>query len=156
MVKKHPLFEIYGEQQVSAFGIEVLRTVVIPELLGEETSSILYWSGRKLARHYFVEQITDLPLFFERAGWGELELKEEKKDACSLVLTSDLISARLKDDEQASFSLESGFLAEQFEYLTKCVAECYTEVKTGKTKKILFQIKWDPQDPSPVHSNSSF
>lgn len=151
MKKRNPQFEIYGEQMVSAFGIELLRNVVIPELLGDETHSILYWSGRKLARHYLVETISELSLFFERAGWGNLSIKEEKKDSAIIILTSELIEARLKDDETAAFSLEAGFLAEQFEHLKKCVAEAFTEVKTGRNKRVEFQLKWDLQDPSPIH-----
>jgi predicted hydrocarbon binding protein len=147
MKKKHPQMETYGEYLVSAFGLELLRTVVIPELLGDETPSILYWSGRKLARHYLLQELTDLPLFFERAGWGSLEIKEEQKDKCWLTLTSELIEARLKVDESPVFSLEAGFLAEQFEQIKGFTTETFTEPKPSRHKKIEFQVKWDLKDP---------
>lgn len=145
--QKYPQMETYGEHQVSAFGFELLRTVLIPELLGDETPSILYWSGRKLARHYPLNDLSELPLFFERAGWGNLEIQDEQKDKCGIWLSSELIEARLKLDETPVFSLEAGFLAEQFEQIKGFTTEAYTEPKPNRHKKIEFQIKWDLKDP---------
>jgi predicted hydrocarbon binding protein len=148
MKQKHPpIMETYGEYQVSAFGLELLRTVLIPEILGDETPSILYWSGRKLARLYPLQELSDLPLFFERAGWGTLGIKEEQKDKCWLTLSSELIEARLKVDETPVFSLEAGFLAEQFEQIKGFTTETFTEPKPNRHKKIEFQVKWDLKDP---------
>jgi predicted hydrocarbon binding protein len=147
MKNKHPQMETYSEHQVSAFGLELLRTVLIPELLGDETPSILYWSGRKLARLYPLNELSDLPLFFERAGWGKLEIAEEQKDKCWLTLSSELIEARFKLDDSPVFSLEAGFLAEQFEHIKGFTTEAFTEPKPNRHKKIEFQVKWDLKDP---------
>ncbi|WEG13946.1 YslB family protein [Pullulanibacillus sp. KACC 23026] len=147
MEKRLPQIEVIGNTNVSAFGLELLRTVVIPELLGDETHPILYWAGRRLARQYPLQDVADLPAFFEKAGWGQLELKESKKDHCLYFLTSELIEARIKDDEHTTFSLETGFLAEQYERLTQYKAEAIMEVKTGKQKRAEIQIQWDLKDP---------
>ena len=147
MKQKYPQMETYGDHQVSAFGLELLRTVLIPDLLGDETLSILYWSGRKIARHYPLNELSDLPLFFERAGWGNLEINEEQKDKCRVTLSSELIEARLKLNETPVFSLEAGFLAEQFEQIKGFTTETFTEPKPNRQKKIEFQVKWDLKDP---------
>ncbi|GAY75046.1 hypothetical protein NBRC111894_600 [Sporolactobacillus inulinus] len=62
--------------------------------------------------------------------------------------SSALVEARIKDFPNTdSFSLESGFIAEQIQHQTGCIAETYMEVKNGRQKKIVFQVKWDAKDP---------
>ena len=52
---------------------------MIPEILGEETPKILYWAGKKLARKYPLESISEIIDFFKQAGWGDLQIVKEKQ-----------------------------------------------------------------------------
>lgn len=142
----HPMTEHYGDLQTPAFGYELLRNALIPELLGEESALILYWSGRKLARIYPFETSEAIIVFYKQAGWGDLELVDKNKNQMIYELHSNIIQSRIKDNPDAVFTLEAGFLAEQIQQQTGCVTEAYTEVKTGKEKKVSFLLKWDKKD----------
>ncbi|MCO7175979.1 YslB family protein [Sporolactobacillus kofuensis] len=142
-----PQPEHYGDATVPAFGYELIRNVLIPELLGKETASILYWSGRKLARQYPLNNEQEIITFFERAGWGTLEQVSKSKNTMTFECTSPLVESRIKDyPDSGSFSLEAGFIAEQIQHQNGYVAETYMEMKTGRQKKVIFLIKWDVKD----------
>jgi predicted hydrocarbon binding protein len=148
MKRALPQIEHYSGLEVSSFGIELLRSVLLPELLGDDLEPILYWSGRKLARLYPFNTIDDCIAFFDKAGWGRLEVVEESRGKMQLELSSELVSARLIDDPDAAFTLESGFLAEALQNIKGYCAEAYTEIKNSRNnKKVLFLIKWDTKDP---------
>jgi predicted hydrocarbon binding protein len=147
MKKELPKIEIYSGQEVPAFGFELMKSVLLPELLGDDAGAILYWSGRKLARLYPFDTIEDVVLFFEKAAWGTLILVDESRGKLKFELSSDLITARLHDDPDAVFTLEAGFLAEQIQRIKGYSAEAYTEVKHGRQKKIEFIVKWDVREP---------
>jgi predicted hydrocarbon binding protein len=142
-----PKIEAYSGEVVSAFGYELLRTVLLPELLGEETAAILYWSGRKLARHYPFNTVDEIVSFFEKATWGNLVFKEESRGKAQFMLHSDFVEARIKDNHQAVFSLEAGFLAEQLHHIKGYVTESFAEVKSGRDKKVMINVQWDMKDP---------
>ncbi|GGE42384.1 hypothetical protein GCM10011391_21470 [Pullulanibacillus camelliae] len=144
---EHPRIETYGDKQVPAFGFELLRTVLLQELLGEETEPILYWSGRKLARAYPCANNDELILFFERAAWGTLELVSETRGKIKFELRSDLIDARFKNKSDYHYSLESGFLAEQIQTIKGYTADAQVEVKGSRDRKVTFLIAWDLKDP---------
>ncbi|WP_028982758.1 YslB family protein [Sporolactobacillus terrae] len=147
-----PQPEHYGDATVPAFGYELIRNLLIPELLNKETAPILYWSGRKLARRYPLENEQQIIDFFTRAGWGHLQQVSQSKNKTTFECSSALVEARIKDFPNTdSFSLESGFIAEQIQHQTGCVTETYMEVKNGRQKKIVFQVKWDAKDH--VHNN---
>ncbi|MTT31702.1 DUF2507 domain-containing protein [Terrilactibacillus sp. BCM23-1] len=148
MKKKYnqPKPEHYSNTQIPAFGYELLRSALLPEILGEEMSMILYWSGRNLARKYPLSTIDDLIHFFDQAGWGRLELIEKAKSKMTFHLHSDLIQSRIKDNPEIPFTLESGFLAEQIQTQQGFITETYTEVKNGKDKKVIFLVRWDNKD----------
>lgn len=141
-----PKIETYGEVTLPAFGYELFRSVLLPELLGEEQESLLYWAGRKVARQYKLHTIQDIIEFFHYAGWGHLTHEEKGKNQMTFQLSSDIVSARLKNDPNASFTLEAGFLAEQIQQQLGLAAEAYNEVKTGKVKMVTFYVKWDKKD----------
>ncbi|MCL1630564.1 YslB family protein [Sporolactobacillus sp. CPB3-1] len=143
-----PQPEHYGEATVPAFGYELIRSLLIPELLGKETASILYWSGRKLARQYPLENEQQVIDFFDRAGWGTLSLISKTKNKMTFECSSPLIASRIHDyPDSGSFSLEAGFIAEQIQRQTGYVAESYMETKNGKQKKVVYSVKWDAKDP---------
>jgi hypothetical protein len=148
-----PQPEHYGDATVPAFGYELIRNLLIPELLGKETASILYWSGRKLARQYPLDNEQQIIDFFNRAGWGNLEQVNKAKNKTIFECSSPLVEARINDfPDSGNFSLESGFIAEQIQHQTGCVAETYMEIKTGRQKKVVFLIKWDAKDPVEVEN----
>ncbi|WP_241156884.1 YslB family protein [Bacillus sp. FJAT-42376] len=133
------------ELHVPAFGHELLREVLLPEILGQEYPSMLYWAGRKLARHYPLETAEELPQFFALAGWGTLSLIHRKQGEMEFELSSDLIDARFKSQKEPSFQLEAGFLAEQVQTIGKHAAEAYEQVKR-RSGKVMLTVKWDKKD----------
>lgn len=139
--------EHFGEAEVPAFGYELIRTVLLPELLGKEQASILYWSGRKIARLYPMEKEEDLVVFFQKAGWGELKLTDQGKNKMVFELNSPLVASRIKDHPgSVLFTLEAGFLAEQIQTIRGYMAETYSDIHTGHNKKVIFNVKWDNRD----------
>ncbi|MDD9147873.1 MULTISPECIES: YslB family protein [unclassified Sporolactobacillus] len=144
----YPQPEHFGDASVPAFGYELIRNELIPELLGEETASILYWSGRKIARHYPLDNEEQLADFFTQAGWGTLTMLEKGKSKITFDCRSALIESRIKDHpESVSFALEAGFIAEQMQRILGFMAESYTDIRKGREKKALFTVKWDAKDP---------
>lgn len=138
-------YETLQHLHVPAFGYELIREILVPDLLGKETPSILYWAGKQLARRYPLETLDDVIAFFEKAGWGTLAVAKEGKDELELELSGALIAARMAMKEDCSFQLEAGFLAQQVERQKRCVAEAYEQQKK-RAKHVLFTVKWDRKD----------
>lgn len=132
-------------QGVPAFGYELIREILIPDILGRETTTILYWAGKGLARKYPLQSISEIMNFFTDAGWGTLRLKAEKKDELEFELTSELIKQRFKNQPNCSFQLEAGFLAQQIEMQKEVVTESYEHPKK-RSQTVLFTVKWDKKD----------
>lgn len=126
----------------STFGIELIRDYVLMDLLGTDYRHVIYWAGKRLAREFPVLSAEEAPPFFHEAGWGHLELKKQKGNSLSFLLTPPE-STRL-DRPAGYFQLEAGFLAEQFSRLNGCVAEGYAELNKTHVQ-ILIEI--DPKDP---------
>jgi predicted hydrocarbon binding protein len=130
---------------ISAFGSELIRQILLPELLGKETANILYWAGKSLARRYPLETMPDIIAFFEKAGWGTLSIVEERSDELHVELTGPIITARFALHENCTFQLEAGFLAQQIEHQKRRVAEAFEQQKK-RVNKVLIIIKWDRKD----------
>lgn len=130
---------------VSQFGYELVREILIPELLGKDTAEILYWAGKRLARKYPLADLDETIRFFHDAGWGRLMIKEETRKEMVLELGSELISSRLKNNPNTTFQLEAGFLAQQIELQKKATAEAF-EHPNKRSFRIQFTIKWDKND----------
>jgi predicted hydrocarbon binding protein len=130
---------------VTAFGYELVREVLLPELLGKDTPEILYWAGKRLARKYPLSTLDETFRFFHDAGWGALTIKEESRKEMVIELSSELISSRLKNNPNTTFQLEAGFIAQQMEQQKKVTAEAF-EHPNKKSSKILFTVKWDKSD----------
>ncbi|WP_449621212.1 YslB family protein [Robertmurraya sp. Marseille-Q9965] len=131
---------------VPLFGYELIREILIPGLLGKETSAILYWAGKDLARKFPLQSMNELVEFFQNAGWGHLTITNEAKNELEVELTSILTSKRAQKKDTSTFQLEAGFLAQQIEFQKNVIAECYEHPKK-RAKKIIFTIKWDRKDP---------
>ncbi|WP_442595334.1 YslB family protein [Neobacillus sp. D3-1R] len=130
---------------IPSFGYELVREELLTNILGKDAPDILYWSGKRLARSYPLDSLSDIIQFFERAGWGELAIKREASNEISFTLTSPLIIHRLQQNKDSHFKLETGFLAQQIELQTEMLAEAYEQIhkKVGLVEII---VRWDKKD----------
>lgn len=133
------------EMEVSAFAYELIKEVVIPDLLGSEYSSMMYWAGKNIARKFPLDSWNDIPAFFQEAGWGNLALVEAKKNKIEFTLDGPLVSNRLKHQKNPSFQMEAGFIAEQIQMLNNNIAESYELIKK-RADKVELTVKWDLKD----------
>lgn len=135
--------EAEGEFTLSGTGFELLRDDLLPDILGKETDEILYWAGRRLARKYPCKTMDKITLFFKEAGWGILTKKKDSKKELTAELTSSIVEGRIQSRKNPSFSIESGFLAEQLEQMIDCTAEAQYTIKK-KDNKVMFIVRWEP------------
>nr|WP_295972770.1 YslB family protein [uncultured Bacillus sp.] len=132
---------------VPAFGYELIREILLPEILGPESPEILYWAGKQLARKFPLEDFTAVEDFFEKAGWGHLNVLQEKNQELELELSSQLITDRLQSKGVHHFQLEAGFIAQQIENQKELIAESF-EHPRKRGGKVRFTVKWDKKDPA--------
>lgn len=133
------------EISVPSFGYELLREEVLTNILGKDSPDILYWSGKKLARSYPLPSLTEITLFFEKAGWGQLIMKKEQKNELFFELTSPLISNRIQKQKDSHYKLEAGFIAQQIEIQTGMITEAYEQVQK-KLETVEIIVRWDHKD----------
>ncbi|GEL07175.1 DUF2507 domain-containing protein [Salisediminibacterium halotolerans] len=127
---------------VPAFSYKLLRNDVLPELLGEDESVILYYIGRTLARkHADNWRENGVPIFFQEAGWGLLDELKTKANRKTYVLSVDFAAS------DTSFALETGFLAQVTENETGHVTEATYEVKETNPQLVHIYVKTDRKDP---------
>ncbi|MFC7371300.1 YslB family protein [Fictibacillus iocasae] len=129
---------------VTEFAYELLRSEILPDLLGKEERNILYWTGRQLARKFPLSSIEEVQSFFHDAAWGTLEMEEASKSEMIFMLTSDLIKQRFENVGTPVFGLEAGFLAEQMQSQKKCITEAYETLK--KKGRVSITVQWDKKD----------
>lgn len=120
--------------------------MVLPDLLDKNTTELLYWAGKRLARKYPLTSTNDIISFFEQAGWGYLSIKKETKSKIDFELTSDLLNKRFESNETVHFQLEAGFLAEQIQLQKQFITEAFEHPKK-RAAKVTFTVKWDTKDP---------
>ncbi|KKI91789.1 hypothetical protein WQ54_13185 [Bacillus sp. SA1-12] len=133
------------EIQVPAFSLELLRDVLLPEILGQDHQQMLYWAGKGIARKYPVQSTEELTAFFEAAGWGNLILLHNKKNEMEFELSGELVSIRLNKTDDCTFQLEAGFIAEQLQSMNKYITETYEQIKK-RAGKVIFIAQWDQKD----------
>ncbi len=129
----------------SVLSVEVLRDALIPNLLGDESSGILYWAGKDLARQFPVGSTEDLVTFFEQAGWGHLVLIKATEDLVTYELTGEPVARRSAAIKKPDFMLETGFLAEQAVQRTSCISEAKITFQNRMRLRIVVTI--DHQQP---------
>lgn len=127
------------EHSLPSFGYHLIRNVLLQQMFGEEYESILYWSGKSLAREYPLHSLDEVAHFFSKAGWGTLTLKKEGRQ--EWVLQLDGIERSVL--QRTSYRLEAGFLAEQVQSQKGFITEAL-EIK--KRDKIIFEVRWDRSD----------
>lgn len=116
------------ELQTSGAGFDVLRYLALPDLLGNEAPTLLYFMGKNLARKFEINSIDDITYIFEMLGIGKMELVKEKKQEKIFHLLSDSVVLRLKGPLEADFRLEAGFLAEAVQMIDGIECECKEEI----------------------------
>ncbi len=125
---------------------ELIREILVPDLLGQELPSILYWSGKNLARRFPLQTEEEIIEFFNIAGWGELSIVEIKQTSVEFQIRGEFITARNKSRKGTSYQLEAGFLAQQYEQLQHLVTEAYEDQKK-RNNVVYITVKWDKKDP---------
>ena len=118
------------ELHTAGAGYDILRYVALPELMGDEAPTLLYFMGKNLARKFELTSVDDVYYIFEKLGIGKLEMVKEKKHEKVFHLLADSIVLRLKTDApiEADFRLEAGFLAEAMQSIDGIECECIEEV----------------------------
>ncbi|KRM95714.1 hypothetical protein FC24_GL001942 [Loigolactobacillus rennini DSM 20253] len=114
---------LHAVTQPETLGYELLRDILLPDLLGQEAPGILYWAGKDLARRLPLQKLADLPTFFEQFNFGHLTLSQQTKNRYIYRLAGGQVKQRQKAFAQADFQLEAGFLAQQTQQITQAVAE---------------------------------
>lgn len=136
---------VSDEETVTIFSKELLRDLLIPDLLGKEHAQILYWSGKQLARKFPLSSIEEIAEFFRNAGWGNLEEIKKTKNESEFILDGPIVERRFDLNADCEFQLESGFLAEQIQNQKKRITEAAFETKR-KSGKVKIIVRWDPKD----------
>ncbi|OCA91320.1 hypothetical protein A8F94_05525 [Bacillus sp. FJAT-27225] len=132
-------------ETVSKFGYELIREVLLPELLGKNAPEIMYWAGKLLARKYPLNSVDEIKAFFARASWGDLSVTKETKHEMEFELSTVLLASRVTSKAETYFQLEAGFLAQQIELQKGVIAEAF-EHPVKKSKLASFTVKWDSKD----------
>lgn len=109
-------------------GYDILRYVSLPDILGTESKTLLYFAGKNLVRKLDITTMEDIYQAFEKLGWGRLELIKERKKELVFHLMADSVVQRLKAPFDIDFRLEAGFLAEAMQQLKDIECECTEEI----------------------------
>lgn len=127
----------------NAFAVNLLRDLLIPDILQEDTSSILYWAGKNMARKYPLPLEDQLITFFLSSGFGELTKVTQKDSKQTWQLSGEFVKNRfIANKKLPDFNLEAGFLAQQIEQLNKIATEANFKVnKRDKTVLITIQTE---------------
>lgn len=112
----------------SGAGYDILRYIGLPELLGEEKNTLLYFMGKNLARKFNIQTLDDIYFLFDQLGWGKLELTKQKKREYTFQLLADAIVLRLKAPFDTDFRLEAGFLSEALHLVEDRECECVENI----------------------------
>lgn len=113
---------------------QLYRDFLLPTILGDDNATILYWAGKRIARHYDLTDLDDLVEFFNMAEFGKLEKVKERRSSTVFELSGQTIEDRLNSDSK-EFSLESGMIAEAVEKATGRVTESEINI-LAKNKKV--------------------
>lgn len=121
-------------------GITLLRDRLLPNLLKEDEGDILYWAGKELARSFRFSSIEDILQTMESHSFGSVELIEKKRSFYQFHLSGSVVSTRLKQNANATFHLETGFLAQAIQEVTQVYSEgTYRLIKKGSIIELTVQ-----------------
>ncbi|MFS0672985.1 YslB family protein [Ornithinibacillus sp. 179-J 7C1 HS] len=121
--------ELLEKIQSTGAGYDLIRYISLPDIFGSESDALLYFMGRSLARKFNLQALGDIIFFFEKVGWGRLELFKEKSNKLEFHLLADSVVQRLAMPIETEFRLEAGFLAEAISILKGVECECVEEIR---------------------------
>ncbi|WP_164668440.1 YslB family protein [Virgibacillus doumboii] len=130
---------LLDDLHTSGAGYDILRYISLPELLGTESNTLLYFMGKNLARKLEIQTISDIIYSFDKLGWGRLELVKEKKKVLTFHLMADAVVYRLSAPFDTEFRLEAGFLAEALQSIKSRPCECTEEINK-KIHQVEFSV----------------
>ena len=136
------------DQSTPLFGQLALRDILLPTLLGEEQSNILYWAGRDLAAKIPTPE-ADLPTLFSQLGMGNLTLQTSKKQQRQYQLSGTVVAARIKDFDQPDFQLEAGLLAQLLQQQLGVVVEANSQINRHD-QLVQLTVMLDLKDHQPI------
>ena len=135
--------QIRESKRDPSFAVHLLRDQLGPLLISSPTAQ--YWAGKQMARANPLSSLEAIQEFFERASFGTLTFAKMKKDEALVILSGSIVEYRLSEQKLASFHLEAGFLAQQFEHIHKVITEA-TEHNRKRKGEIHILLKWDRKD----------
>ncbi len=112
---------------------QLYRDFLLPEILGKDTTTILYWAGKRISRHYNLSSFDDLVDFFTHAEFGKLEKVKERRTSTIFELSGQTVSDRLNSDSK-EFSLEAGMIAEALQEESNRTTECEIKILDKEEK----------------------
>ena len=112
---------------------KLYRDFLLPEILGKDTTTILYWAGKRISRHYNLSSFDDLVDFFTHAEFGKLEKVKERRTSTISELSGQTVSDRLNSDSK-EFSLEAGMIAEALQEESNRTTECEIKILDKEEK----------------------
>lgn len=130
---------ILDELDPHSVGHDLLRYISLPQLLGQEAETLLYYMGKNLARTLDIKTLEDIYYIYDKLGWGRLELIKERRRSLTFSLMADTVVRRLKAPFHTDFRLEAGFLAEAIQIIYGSECEC-TEKVHKKIHQIQFKV----------------
>ncbi|KRM71556.1 hydrocarbon binding protein, V4R domain [Lacticaseibacillus brantae DSM 23927] len=136
------------DETTPLFGQIALRDLVLPDLLGDEQSDILYWAGRSLAEKLPTKE-ADIPGLFAQLGLGTLANQSQKRQQREYRLDGSTVAARLKDFDKPDFQLEAGLLAQLLQQQLGVVVEGNSQV-LSRDQAVLITISLDTRDKQPI------
>ncbi|UQS85205.1 YslB family protein [Apilactobacillus apisilvae] len=141
--------KIMGNKETSNYwGQELLRDILINDLLGDDNHSILYWAGKKIARRFPLKDALDVSLFFKQSGLGDLSIISENKHEIKWVLSGEIIKARIESSSDNDFMFEAGILAQIAQQQLGVIAEAEMNPKEDKNGKVIIRVHMDPKSPA--------
>ncbi|SRR5690625_405912 len=126
----------------SGAGYDILRYVSLPNLLGNEADTILYFMGKDLARRFNITSFEDIYDIADKMGWGRLELVKEKKNSVTFCLMADAVVYRLKAPVEVEFRLECGFISEAVQMVKDINCECSEKINY-RIHQVEFTVVYD-------------
>lgn len=85
---------------LDVFALTLLRDRLLPELLQDDQSEIIYWAGKTLARDVDLHGISAIEAFFQEAGFGTLTLTTQKPTMQKWRLDGPIVEARFSENPE--------------------------------------------------------
>src|SRR5690625_6093050 len=101
--KKTIPLSVLDEFTPNIVGQDILRYVSLPDFLGTEKDTLLYYFGKNLGRLMEITTIDDIYYVFNKLQWGNLELIKDKRNHMILNLMTDEVV------QQIQYSITNNF-----------------------------------------------